>query len=64
MSFKTLIRSRGVTQQQLADSIGVHQTLVSQWCTGKCAPNVFQISKIAARLGVTADDVVASFSEG
>jgi transcriptional regulator with XRE-family HTH domain len=64
MDFKTFVKQKGSTQQALADALGVHQTLVSQWCTGKCKPNVHQISKIASTLNASVGEVVDAFEHG
>lgn len=60
--FKEMLKQHNVTQQKLADALGVHQTLISQWCQGKGKPNVYHISKIAKCVGATADEVVSAFT--
>ena len=49
-AFKTLIKEKGETQITLAEKLGVHQTLISQWCCGKCLPNIHMIKKLAKAL--------------
>ena len=37
-TFKSLLRSVGLTQQGLADLLGVREATVSDWATGKAMP--------------------------
>ena len=41
----------GMTQQQLADSLGVAQQSVTRWETGEREPRVSTLKRIAAVLG-------------
>lgn len=52
-----LLESKGESQQEFADSIGVQRSLVSQWKTGRSNSftNSKYISTIADHFGVTAD---------
>ena len=59
--FKTLLKSKKVTQNDMASQLGVHQTLISQWCQGKGKPSIVQVPAIAKLLGITADAVIACF---
>lgn len=59
---KTLIdlaKKRGITQQQIADELGVRNTVVSEWNTGlrKCKPA--DIAAIAYLAGVDATQMLA-----
>ena len=61
--FKKLMKEKGVTQCVLAQKLGVHQTLISQWCHGKSKPSIYQVPKIAETMGVTSDEVIRCFSK-
>lgn len=61
--FKKLMKENGVTQCALAKKLGVHQTLISQWCHGKSKPSIYQVPKIAETMGVTSDEVIRCFSK-
>lgn len=41
----------GMTQQQLADALGVAQQSVTRWETGEREPRVSTLKRIAAALG-------------
>ena len=49
--------SKGLTQKQLADKIGVHQTAVSQWEKGITQPSASTVSKIIKALGCKIEDI-------
>lgn len=49
---KDLIISKGVKQKWLATKIGVSEVTVSNWCSGKTAPNVQHLEKLSAILEV------------
>ena len=62
MNFQEFIRSKGITQTQLADAMGCVRANVSLWATGECFPTPKSINNIVegfASLGieVTYDDV-------
>lgn len=42
----TARKSRKMTQQQLADSMGVDQALVSRWESGRVSPNKDNLAKL------------------
>jgi len=44
-----------VTQQQIADILGIDRTTVTHWEKGRNTPNPNQLAKIASYLGVSAD---------
>ena len=45
-----LSEQKAISGGQLAEKLGVHQTLISQWCCGKCLPNIHMIKKLAQAL--------------
>jgi transcriptional regulator with XRE-family HTH domain len=50
-----IMEDRGMTQQYLADQLGVSKQVMSKIINGKKAINIAELSKIASILGVTAD---------
>ena len=64
MNFHEFIRSKGITQSQLADAMGYGRAHISKWATGECFPNPTSIKNIIegfAYIGITVtyDDVYA-----
>lgn len=51
--FRDLRKSKGLTQQQLASSVGVLPKTVSKWETGRGFPDVSSVSLLADALGVS-----------
>lgn len=51
-------RGRGLTQESLARSVGVGQSLVSDWERGVREPSLSQLSRIAHVLDVSPHDLV------
>ena len=49
-------RSLGLTQRQLADSLGVSNTCVSNWEKGLSRPDADMIQKLCAQLHLQAND--------
>lgn len=48
----------GMTQQKLADALGVTQGAVANWENGIRKPDIFMLKKIADALHCTADDLL------
>ena len=55
---KELRKARGLLQSQLAAELGVHQTAVSQWETGRTDPDVSSAHRLADFFGVTLDELL------
>lgn len=53
-----LRRARGITQETLADFIGVTKASVSKWETGQSLPDVPTLLLLAAYYGVTLDELL------
>ncbi|MDO4298645.1 MAG: helix-turn-helix transcriptional regulator [Lachnospiraceae bacterium] len=53
-----LRRSRGVTQGEMADFIGVTKASVSKWENGLSMPDILLLPQIASYFGVTVDDLL------
>ncbi|MEI4618198.1 helix-turn-helix transcriptional regulator [Bacillus cereus] len=51
----TLIDKKGITQQQLADAIGVSHVSIYYYSTGKKSPGTRTLQKIANYFNVTTD---------
>lgn len=51
---------RGMTQQNLADELGISKQVMNKIIKGSKAINVSEISMIARVLGVTADDLLCT----
>jgi transcriptional regulator with XRE-family HTH domain len=52
---KELRTQKGMTQQELAQIIGITYTSISYWESGKSKPDIFQIQKLADYFNVTID---------
>ena len=56
MNFQEFIRSKGITQTQLADAMGCGRANISLWATGEVFPTPTSIKNIVdgfAALGIT-----------
>jgi len=61
MTLKALLKEKKVTQEALAKDLGVHQTLISQWCHGKSRPNIYQVNAMAKVIGVSLEEISECF---
>ncbi|MBP3041493.1 helix-turn-helix transcriptional regulator [Bacillaceae bacterium Marseille-Q3522] len=52
------IAERGITQQQLANELGISKQVMSKIINGKKAINVAELSQIASILGSTTDSLL------
>ena len=52
-----LRKSVGLTQEQLADKLGVERTTVAKWETGEASPRADKLPKLAEVLGCRIDDL-------
>ena len=60
--FVQLRRKHGLTQQQMADSVGIHITQVKRYESGEAQPSLDLLKKIALAFNVTADWLI--FEDG
>lgn len=60
---KELMESRSVTQKELADVAGVSEAGMSYFVRGVKQPSLAVAKRIADRLGVTVDDLIAEPTE-
>ena len=63
MSFKKEREKSGLSQQAVAAKIGVDQSTVCLWETGKTRPRAKILPQIAALFGCTVDDLLSPESE-
>lgn len=57
-----LRKTRGMTQQEIADRLGVSNKTVSKWESGGGFPDITVLPALAELYGVTADDILAGES--
>ena len=60
MTFKELRIKKGLSQQEIADCVGVKQTTISQYENGSRQPNLKVAKNISNVLGVSLDVFVDS----
>lgn len=58
-----LRKERGLSQKELASAIGVHQTSVSQWETGKTNPDFGSLCDLCSFFDLSIDYVMGYSSE-
>ncbi len=61
MLFKQLRSENGITQKVLADKLGIKQSAIAMWETGKSKPRTDDLYAIAAVLNVSVDKVLDCF---
>ena len=52
---KALRKTRGITQEQLAEKLGVQRATISNYEIGRRSPHIKDLEKIADALGVSLD---------
>ena len=52
-ALKELMSEHGLSQQKLADALGIYQTTVSQWLLGRKKPGYDSILLLYERFGLT-----------
>ena len=60
MGLKKMREKNGMSQKDLAEELGVDQSAVCLWETGKTLPRAKLLPKIANILGCTTDELLAS----
>lgn len=63
MTFKELLKKRGMTQEQLAKKLKVTQQTVSAWCSGATAPGRKIWSKVSKALNVSVEQLLNCFEK-
>lgn len=59
-NIRSLRESRGLTQAQVGDAVGVSDKAVSAWETGKREPRIGTVEKLAEFLGVAVSALLCS----
>lgn len=57
---RELRKKHGLSQSQLAEKLGVHQTAVSQWETGRTDPDIECARKMASIFDVSLDALLGT----
>ena len=55
-----LRKSRGITQEELAESLYVSRTAISKWESGRGYPSIDSLKEISNYFSVTIDDLLSS----
>ena len=63
-SFKELIKSRGLTQAELATMVGCSQRAITHWISGRNLPTLKEAYLLAYVLGITLDELAIIFLYG
>lgn len=58
MKIKELRKSKNMTQNELANSIGVERTTVTMWETGNSVPSIDALKKLAEIFNCKIDDLI------
>ena len=58
MSFKEQRKRAGYTQMEVAKMLGVTDSAVNQWETGKTLPNTKRLSELARLYNCTVDELL------
>lgn len=59
-SIQTIRKERKLTQQELADLVGVNRVTIARYENGDCTPSWENAEKIAAVLGVKLEELKGS----
>ena len=63
MSIKTVRESKNLTQQYIANELGISRTSVAMWETGEAMPRADRLPELAKILGCTIDELFAEESD-
>lgn len=63
MSIKTVRESKNLTQQYIANELGISRTSVAMWETGEAMPRADKLPELARILGCTIDELFAEESD-
>jgi len=58
-----LLKERNLTQQQLADRMGVKQPVVAKWCRSNSDPKTSTLVRLARELGVSFRELIHYLGE-
>jgi len=55
-----LRREKGITQEEMAERLGVSPQAVSKWENNTCCPDIMLLPKIAEMVGITVDELLSN----
>ena len=55
-----LRREKGITQEEMAERLGVSPQAVSKWENDTCCPDIMLLPKIAEMVGITVDELLSN----
>ncbi len=58
MNIKNYRLKAGLTQTELAKQMNVHQTAVAQWETGRTAPSIEKLVRLASLFKCSIEDLI------
>lgn len=58
MGLKSMREAANLTQKEAAAKLGVHQSAVAQWETGRTSPRTARLAQIAALYGCGVADLI------
>lgn len=61
--FKSLLKTKKISQAALAKELNITQQLVSSWCIGRCQPNISQLRPLCRILKVDINTIIDCFDE-
>ena len=64
MTFKKLLESKNITQVELARELGLSQSAISLYTSGKRAPRILLLPRIAEALGCTMEELLKCLADG
>ena len=62
-NFKKALTEAGLTQQQVADALGLDRSAIAQYEMGDSTPNFNRISKICKILNLSVEDLIKAGEE-
>lgn len=64
LTLRYLRQTKGYSQSQLAELIGVNRVTVARWESGLTPPDIWDLRRIARALGVTVQIVADALPDG
>ena len=63
MNLKTMREAVNITRAELAKTLGLKQSSVAMWETGKSVPKTTDLPKLAKVLNVSVEEIINCFTE-
>ena len=63
MQFKEIRKKKGLTQEELAKQLGIKQSAVAMWETGKSIPNMNHLISLSKLFSMNIEQLAKSFSK-